>query len=129
MQKNETEPLSYTIHKYKFKMDETPKCETCNHENYRTQAVTSFILLMFSLHIYLIVSLDIKFSVEIFPQKFEGIMPLLSGFIGAGATEKKPYSILMYLFLWYVIAPIPVPHSPHFPRTFSFSDFSLPLVS
>ena len=28
MQKNETGPLSYTIHKNKFKMDEKPKCET-----------------------------------------------------------------------------------------------------
>ena len=31
MQKNETEPLSYTIFKNKFKMDERPKCETRNH--------------------------------------------------------------------------------------------------
>ena len=27
MQKNETGPLSYTIYKNKFKMDERPKCE------------------------------------------------------------------------------------------------------
>ena len=33
MQKNETGPLSYTIHKNKFKMDERPKCETGNHQN------------------------------------------------------------------------------------------------
>ena len=30
MQKNETGPLSYTIHKNKLKMDERPKCETGN---------------------------------------------------------------------------------------------------
>ena len=35
MQKNETGPLSYTIHKNKFKMDERPKCETGNHQNPR----------------------------------------------------------------------------------------------
>ena len=28
MQKNETGPLSYTIHKNKLKMDERPKCDT-----------------------------------------------------------------------------------------------------
>ena len=33
MQKNEPGPLSYTIHKNKLKMDETPKCETGNHQN------------------------------------------------------------------------------------------------
>ena len=33
MQKNETGPLSYTIHKNKFKMGERPKCETGNHQN------------------------------------------------------------------------------------------------
>ena len=32
MQKNETGPLSYTIHKNKLKMDEGPKCETGNHQ-------------------------------------------------------------------------------------------------
>ena len=32
MQKNEPGPLSYTIHKTKLKMDETPKCETGNHK-------------------------------------------------------------------------------------------------
>ena len=26
-------PLSYTIHKNKFKMDERPKCETGSHQN------------------------------------------------------------------------------------------------
>ena len=33
MQKNETGPLSYTIHKNKFKMDERPKCETKTIKN------------------------------------------------------------------------------------------------
>ena len=33
MQKNEPGPLSYTIYKNKFKMDERPKCETGNHQN------------------------------------------------------------------------------------------------
>ena len=33
MQKNVTVPLSYTLHKNKFKMDERPKCETGNHQN------------------------------------------------------------------------------------------------
>ena len=32
MQKNEHGPLSYTIHKNKFKMDEGPECETGNHQ-------------------------------------------------------------------------------------------------
>ena len=35
MQKNETGPLSYTIHKNKLKMDERPECETGNHQNPR----------------------------------------------------------------------------------------------
>uniref|UniRef100_A0ABI7YX85 Uncharacterized protein n=1 Tax=Felis catus TaxID=9685 RepID=A0ABI7YX85_FELCA len=35
MQKNETGPLSYTIHKNKFKMDERPKYETKNHQTPR----------------------------------------------------------------------------------------------
>jgi len=35
MQKNETGPLCYTIHKNKFKMDERPTCETENHKNPR----------------------------------------------------------------------------------------------
>ena len=36
MQKNETGPLSYTIHKNEFKMDERPKCETGgSHQNPR----------------------------------------------------------------------------------------------
>ena len=35
MQKNEAGPLPYTIHKNKFKMDETTKCETRNHQNPR----------------------------------------------------------------------------------------------
>ena len=33
MQKNETGPLSYTIHKNKFKMDERPKYKTGKHQN------------------------------------------------------------------------------------------------
>ena len=32
MQKNETRPLSYTIHKNKLKMDERPECEPGNHQ-------------------------------------------------------------------------------------------------
>ena len=35
MQKNETGPLSYTIHKNRLKMDERPKCETRIHQNPR----------------------------------------------------------------------------------------------
>ena len=35
MQKKETGPLSYNIHKNKFKMDEGPKCETLNYKNPR----------------------------------------------------------------------------------------------
>ena len=35
MKKNEPEPLSYTTHKNKLKMDERPKCETENHQNAR----------------------------------------------------------------------------------------------
>ena len=35
MQKNESGPLSYIIHKNKFKMDEGPKWETGNHQNPR----------------------------------------------------------------------------------------------
>ena len=30
---DETGPLSYSIHKNKFKMDKRPKCETGNHKN------------------------------------------------------------------------------------------------
>ena len=33
--KNETGPLSYIIHKNKFKMDERPKHKTRNHQNPR----------------------------------------------------------------------------------------------
>ena len=33
MQKNETDHFLNTIHKNTFKMDETPKCETGNHQN------------------------------------------------------------------------------------------------
>ena len=35
MQKNETRPFSYTIHKVKLTMDERPKCETRFHQNPR----------------------------------------------------------------------------------------------
>ena len=35
MQKNENGPLSYTIHKNKFKIDVRPKSETENHHNPR----------------------------------------------------------------------------------------------
>ena len=37
MQKNETGPLSYTIHKNKFNMDERHKCEIGNHQNLREE--------------------------------------------------------------------------------------------
>ena len=33
IEKNETGPLSYTMHKNKFKMNEKPKCKTGNHQN------------------------------------------------------------------------------------------------
>ena len=35
LQKKEPGPLSYTIHKIKFKMDERPKCKTGSHQNPR----------------------------------------------------------------------------------------------
>ena len=38
MQKSETRPLSYTIHKNKLKMDEGPECETGNHQNLEEKA-------------------------------------------------------------------------------------------
>ena len=38
MQKNETRPLSYTIHKNKLKVDEGPKCETGNHQNLKGES-------------------------------------------------------------------------------------------
>ena len=41
MQKNETEPLSYTIHKNKLKMDYRPKYETCNHKTPRKKTIGS----------------------------------------------------------------------------------------
>ena len=44
MQKNETGPLSYTIHKNKFKMDERPKCKTGNHQNPRGEHSNLFDL-------------------------------------------------------------------------------------
>ena len=37
IQKNELGPLSYTIHKNKFKMDEIPKCKTGSHKNPRVE--------------------------------------------------------------------------------------------
>ena len=41
MQKNESRPLSYTIHKSKLKMDEKPnimKCKTGSHQNPRGES-------------------------------------------------------------------------------------------
>ena len=38
MQKNETRPLSYTIHKNKLKMVTGPVCETGNHQNPRGES-------------------------------------------------------------------------------------------
>ena len=38
MQKSETRPLSYTIHKNELKMDERPKCEKGNHQNPRGES-------------------------------------------------------------------------------------------
>ena len=38
MQKNETRPLSYNVHKNKLKMDEGPECETGNHQNPRGES-------------------------------------------------------------------------------------------
>ena len=38
MQKNETRPLCYTIHKNKLKMDKGPECETGNHQNLEEKA-------------------------------------------------------------------------------------------
>ena len=38
MQKNETRPLAYTIHKYKLNMDEGPECEAGNHQNPRGES-------------------------------------------------------------------------------------------
>ena len=37
MQKSQTGPLSYIIHKTKFKMGERPNCETGNHQNPREE--------------------------------------------------------------------------------------------
>ena len=36
--KNETRPLSYTMHKNKLKMDERPKCKTGSHQNPRGES-------------------------------------------------------------------------------------------
>ena len=41
MQKNETRPLSHTIHKNKLKMDERPKCEAGNHQNPRGESINN----------------------------------------------------------------------------------------
>ena len=38
MQKVETRPLSYTIHKNKLKMDKGPEYETGNHQNPRGES-------------------------------------------------------------------------------------------
>ena len=38
MQKNDTRPLSYTIHKNKIKIDEGPEYETGNHQNPRGES-------------------------------------------------------------------------------------------
>ena len=38
MQKNETRSLSYTIHKYKLKLEEGPECETGDHQNPRGES-------------------------------------------------------------------------------------------
>ena len=37
VQKNETRPLSYTIHKNKLEMDERPKCEIGSHQYPRVE--------------------------------------------------------------------------------------------
>ena len=37
MQKNETGPFLYTIHKHKLKMDERPKYDTGNYKNPRRE--------------------------------------------------------------------------------------------
>ena len=44
MQKNKTQPFSYTIHKNKYKMVERPKCETGNHQNPRRENSNLFDL-------------------------------------------------------------------------------------
>ena len=38
MQKDETRPLYYTIHKNKLKMDKSPECETGNHHTPRGES-------------------------------------------------------------------------------------------
>ena len=38
MQKNETRPLSYTIHKNKLNLDKGPGCDTGNHQNPRGES-------------------------------------------------------------------------------------------
>ena len=43
MQKNETRPFFYTIHKDKLNMDETSKCETGIHQNLRGERRQQFL--------------------------------------------------------------------------------------
>ena len=43
MQKDETRPLSFTIHKDKLKMDERSKCETRFHQNPRGEHSNTFL--------------------------------------------------------------------------------------
>ena len=55
MKKNETRPLSYTIHKNKLKMDEGPECEIGNHQNPRGESrkrplLTSVIAISYLTH-------------------------------------------------------------------------------
>ena len=38
MKKNETRPLSYTMHENKLKMDDGPEYETGNHQNPRGES-------------------------------------------------------------------------------------------
>ena len=38
MQKDDTRPVSYTIHNNKLKIDKGPECETGNHQNPRGES-------------------------------------------------------------------------------------------
>ena len=56
MPKNETRPLSYTIHRNKLKIDEGPECETGNHQNPRGESrektsLTSAAAISYSTHL------------------------------------------------------------------------------
>ena len=56
MQKDETRPLSYTIHKNKLKMEKGPECETGNHRNpigesRKKTSLTSAAAISYSTHI------------------------------------------------------------------------------